>query len=224
MSDFISKRIYQITNRKLSIPHAVIIGDKNDIFGSHVHVTGNGNKITGPKSTTIGNGNTIFGSKAHITGDDNTYTGYKAKIFGNRNRIFANDCEVNGIDNVVIGKNNTVNGVFYEELKDPAQISTIVVPESTDRDRVAPVEVKLVKTKVEGVKSDEEDEEVKVCVVCLTNLPNCAALPCGHLIFCCDCSIALVYGQDHKTKRVRTAFHMCPKCRVDVTEFKYMFT
>lgn len=57
----------------------------------------------------------------------------------------------------------------------------------------------------------------KTCIICLVNEPVCAALPCGHLNFCVECSRRL--ARENEDSEEQTT---CPTCRAKVEEFKYI--
>jgi len=49
------------------------------------------------------------------------------------------------------------------------------------------------------------DDETRACVICITNEKQCAAVPCGHLMYCISCA----------TKRQETK---CPMCRKKIKD------
>ena len=186
-------------------PHLNIEGDENDLIGPKATSRGNKNTIRGRKSKSDGDHNDIFGSYGGSTGDNNLYVGNHGRIDGDRNTVRGDYNVVHGLGNKVIGRFNTVNGFLYEEL--------------LEENVSVPLEIKVpLESNTDSLATDAE----KTCIVCLTNQATCAALPCGHLAFCSDCSISLIFGPEHRVKRVKTGFDTCPKCRQQINEFKFM--
>lgn len=63
--------------------------------------------------------------------------------------------------------------------------------------------------------SKVENDGDKTCVICMTNVPCCIALPCAHMNFCVDCSRELCKGK----KEVK-----CPLCKDTLDGIKYVFS
>jgi hypothetical protein len=188
-------------------PGAHVVGNLNTIRGSKINSRGNDNNIYGPEAVVDGDGNTVMGPKARITGNHNHYSGKGGVIDGDYNIVRGDKNKVNGRGVDVAGKENTVNGVLFpllEEKKGPKQ-AEIKVPASDAEDMPA------------------KDPAV-TCTICLINEPVCAAMPCGHKKFCIGCSIAWVYGPNHREKRQRTMDHTtCPTCRAEVESYQRIF-
>lgn len=63
---------------------------------------------------------------------------------------------------------------------------------------------------IKGTDKETEDPG-RTCVICATNEKQCAALPCGHVIYCIDCA----------NKRKETK---CPMCRKKMKNVIRIFT
>lgn len=72
-------------------------------------------------------------------------------------------------------------------------------------------ETKRVKIPLESIKDTLATSEFGRCVICLSNVANCVALPCAHFHFCVGCSRSLV---------LNAKINNCPSCRQEITEFK----
>jgi hypothetical protein len=63
---------------------------------------------------------------------------------------------------------------------------------------------------IEG--SDQETEDrAKACVICASNVKQCACVPCGHLLYCISCA----------NKRQESK---CPMCRKSMKQVIRIFT
>jgi hypothetical protein len=89
--------------------------------------------------------------------------------------------------------------VFYEEDWSSAEEAS-----AAKKKKKAKVEVPT------NVNADREAKEgEKTCCLCITNVANCAFVPCGHMTVCITCSQQLV---DKNTKKMLP----CPQCREEV--------
>jgi len=63
---------------------------------------------------------------------------------------------------------------------------------------------------IEGNDQETEDR-AKACVICASNVKQCACVPCGHLLYCISCA----------NKRQETK---CPMCRKSMKQVIRIFT
>jgi hypothetical protein len=76
----------------------------------------------------------------------------------------------------------------------------------------AQLEAELAALKQQQQREREREGDDAACVVCLTNVKNHVAVPCGHMAMCGACCEKL--GKNKP----------CPICRVEVQIFVKVFT
>ena len=61
---------------------------------------------------------------------------------------------------------------------------------------------------------EETDDDENACKICFTNRIRTVNLPCGHLVFCFQCTREFVANNIQ---------HVCPICRERITQIKMIF-
>ncbi len=227
-------------NNNITGSNNEINGNGNKIFGSNYKVWGNGNDITGSNQIVRGDRNKVVGSNCRIWGRNNTLEGTNNLRNGRnvpnntRDTVVANNSSSNRNFSAV-GSGNIViyDGVFIpsdseddsdedEEEEDTDSDDYIEEGDSHGYENPDPEpKPKRLKQQVKVPSESHEDKPAtnleKTCIICLVNEPVCAALPCGHLNFCVECSRRL--ARENEDSEEQTT---CPTCRAKVEEFKYI--
>ena len=160
----------------------------------------NGKSINQDNVKVIGNGNRVRGKNVHVIGDGNDVVGPGARVRGNGNRVDTTNGDVRGINNQVTGRGNV-------EI-DPSRAPTKECVEVPDA----------------SLPSTPALEGAEQCIICMTNTPTCAIVPCGHAHLCVNCSRTLVFGEAHATNPQRPKkIPECPECRVKVKAIVFLF-
>ena len=76
----------------------------------------------------------------------------------------------------------------------------------------------FIEVPLETDKDEEAPEDATTCVICITSLPLCAALPCGHKCLCCKCAREL--GKDGTAEQGSV---QCPVCREKINLIKRIY-
>lgn len=199
----------RINNGTFKGDFTTIYGNNNDIIGDYNNIYGNNNNIKGVHNNIYGNNNNIIGDHNNIKGNNNDVHGHNNNTIGNNNShkcpktsVNKNNVIHNGnatINNQSISnRHNIVNGYLYS--------NDAIINNSTNKSETE-------KRKCLDIKCDEiEDNPDNACIICLNNKKKCAAIPCGHFMFCISCAIDI-----EKDKLP------CPTCRKNVDFFNIMY-
>lgn len=204
--------------------------------GSNLVIHGHNNTVKGTKNQVFGNGNIIIGDGARVYGDGNHIKGTDIYGRGNKNRL-------EGVDVVAEGNDNTLIGVNLKVLNDGSgntmqDASSAARKREREEEQQAFMSSLLLVLAAEGVKdnkkikseyvqapseeeckhdTDQLDEGEPPCVICLTNKPICATIPCLHQVICVECARSLC-GAASQVGQVK-----CPQCREVVDGIKRVF-
>jgi len=65
---------------------------------------------------------------------------------------------------------------------------------------------------VKKIKDEHEknDEDLKLCIICMVNIKNTILIPCGHKCLCDTCCTLFIYK----------SLSLCPLCKADIIKFK----
>ncbi len=194
-------------NNNIKGDHNMIKGNNNDVNGDYNNVIGNNNDVNGDYNNTIGNNNSSnksskpLGNNYNVIHSGNNNSSNKSsKPLGNNYNVIHSDNATIHINNQSIkNRHNIVNGYLYSN-------GAIVDKSVNDKSETE-------KRKYLDIKCDEvEDNPDNACIICLNNKKKCAAIPCGHFMFCISCAIDL-----EKDKLP------CPTCRKNVDFFNIMY-
>lgn len=76
----------------------------------------------------------------------------------------------------------------------------------------------FIEVPLETDKDEEAPEGEATCVVCISSLPLCAAMPCGHKCLCCKCAREL--GKDGTAQKGSV---QCPVCREKIDAIRRIY-
>jgi hypothetical protein len=204
--------------------NATVYGNHCTVTGSNANVYGHNNVVTGSNANVVGNNNKVTGSSAHAKGDNNTVSGTNATAKGSGNVVRKGSSTTHR--GLVIQGGSVMNFFNDDGCTIVHQVSGdergVIVNDTPKKKKKTKKEKKKKKEKfVEGppptdTEQDKETEQdVEVCVVCMSNRRNCITGPCRHLCVCVTCARTLCFGADGNGLAKRGDVK-CPMCRKDV--------
>lgn len=229
-----SNRVLRVNGANVVGSNVSVTGDYNNVVGSNAKVVGNNNTVTGSNAYVTGNDNRVTGSNARVDGNDNAVEGSGARIVrGTGNTI--SDTRNGTVTTLTFGGGEGDGTIISGGGGGGREVTRrrAFVPLSTrglrprNNDTIVPAEpVKKQKDVkyVQGPTPDEErhdkplaPEDEGGCVICLSNIKCCAALPCMHMSYCVKCSRGLCFGPQGDQLKERGSLK-CPVCREDVNK------
>lgn len=180
------------------------------IEGNHLVITGNKNTVRGNHNTIRGDDNTCHGSELTIEGKKNRHFGHGGRYKGT--------CRVNGIPYQRLLREQ-------EELSEdiPSRVLRFIEEAVSELNPPPPKKQKTSST-LYGIEVPDESKksldepctsDEDKCALCLTNKKRCAAMPCGQMVMCVECSIEYIKMMKRDAK--------CPTCREKITEMKLIY-
>ena len=207
-----------------------------NIIGSNKTIRGNRYTVVGSNATVYGHNNTITGSNATVYGNNNTITGSNVNVNGHNNKITGSNCFVKGNNNIITGSNNRIVGGFGNIINRGSGRSSTVTrggsiinnfhssssPKVKKKNEVQYVEGPIPSDIQYDIAIEDNDDDTKSCIICMSNIPCCIAIPCMHLSYCIGCAQILCFGQDNsELKAIGNV--KCSECMQEVTAIKRTF-
>lgn len=228
--------------------HNTVTGDNNHVVGNHNTIHGNHNTVTGNHNNIHGQvGNEALGRYNRINGvevpppegsdqvtvNDFGSSGGIRTIRGSRGNMIIHHpgAGVTSIGSVGDGGVISMSVGSASRRKPPPDKTGGKAPKKSDqkkqvsrkREREEPADAEPVfiecPTEAEMKEHDKEaDEGAPACVVCISNKPMCAVVPCMHKCLCCACARTLTGEGTKEQGQVA-----CPLCKEKVEKIKKVY-
>jgi hypothetical protein len=187
------------------------VGNNQTVTANNSVFVGNNNNIKGNNNVITGNNNNVKGNHNVITGNNNTIKGNYNRSTGNNNKMQGDHCTTNGSNNSVNGEltqQNTDVMTFYNYGGSRIDHQGVI---SDQKKRSRSPSPGYIEVPIETEKDEEAPEDGASCVICITSLPLCAVIPCGHKCICCKCARDIAKDGTAQVGSVN-----CPVCRENV--------